>query len=421
MFKEKEENLILKLPFGFRDILPVEAHERREIEDMLRAEFTGWGYGEVRTPVIEYTKNISAGAGADWKDKLISFFDNDGNIVSLRTDMTVPIARLAGMRLKKDMLPARFFYFANSFRQSDIQKGAKRVVNQAGLELIGPEGMPSDIEALNILMNILSKLGINDFRIAAGNMQFIEGTAGWLGLDSREAASLKSMLLKRDMVAMGQLLSGKDEAKKELFFELIKPSADMEKLKGLCEFSGDKKMISGFNYIAEIYNICESAGFKGQLIIDLGIVRNFGYYSGLIFEAYAPGITELLGSGGSYDGLVKKFGLNVPGTGFALDVDILHRALKSSDIFSSNLKKKALIIAEPAECRNALLLAGKLRKTGTIVELLFGSYKSILEICMLRKASSAYVADFKNNEAVVFEFSNDYKESSTRKVKLFEK
>ena len=126
MFKDKEENLILKLPFGFRDIFPVEARERREIEDIFRNEFSSWGYGEVRTPVVEFTRNISAGVGQDWKDKLISFFDNDGDIVSLRADMTVPIARLAGMRIKPEMLPARFFYFANSFRQSDIQKGAKR-------------------------------------------------------------------------------------------------------------------------------------------------------------------------------------------------------------------------------------------------------------------------------------------------------
>ncbi len=144
MFKEKEENLIVKLPFGFRDIFPTEAQEREVIKETIRQEFLLWGYGEVKTPVLEFTKNISAGVGKNWKDKLVSFFDIDGNLVSLRADMTIPIARLTGMRIKSEQLPARFFYFANSFRQSGLSKGKPRVVSQAGLELIGSSGFASD-------------------------------------------------------------------------------------------------------------------------------------------------------------------------------------------------------------------------------------------------------------------------------------
>ena len=125
---------------------------------------------------------------------------------------------------------------------------------------------------------------------------------------------------------------------------------------------GNKKMISSFDYIAEIHDMCVSAGFSTNLIIDLGIVRDFDYYSGMIFEAYCPRITELLGSGGSYDGLVKKFGLSVSGTGFALDMDILHKALKDSYTYSDVSKKKIILISETKDCRNALKLAGDLRK-----------------------------------------------------------
>src|SRR4030043_2489020 len=144
MFKDKEENLIVKLPFGFRDIFPTEAQEKEVIKETIRQEFLLWGYGEVKTPVLEFTKNICAGVGKNWKDKLISFFDIDGNLVSLRADMTVPIARLTGMRIKAGQLPVRFFYFANSFRQSALQKGEKRVLNQAGLEFIGSSSFASD-------------------------------------------------------------------------------------------------------------------------------------------------------------------------------------------------------------------------------------------------------------------------------------
>ena len=160
MFKEKEENLIVKLPFGFRDIFPTEAQEREVIEENIRQEFLLWGYGEVKTPVLAYTRNISSGVGKNWNDKLVSFFDIDGSLVSLRADMTIPIARLTGMRIKPEQLPARFFYIANSFRQSGLSKGKPRVISQAGLELIGSSGFASDLEVLAILINILKKLRI---------------------------------------------------------------------------------------------------------------------------------------------------------------------------------------------------------------------------------------------------------------------
>ncbi|MFO7929182.1 MAG: ATP phosphoribosyltransferase regulatory subunit, partial [Candidatus Humimicrobiaceae bacterium] len=118
MFEAKNDNLVIKLPYGFRDIFPIESGERKIIQGLIGKEFRQWGYGEVNTPVVEFTKNISAGVGEKWSNKLINFLDIDGSLVSLRTDMTIPIARLAGMRIKKSQLPARFCYFANSFRQS---------------------------------------------------------------------------------------------------------------------------------------------------------------------------------------------------------------------------------------------------------------------------------------------------------------
>ena len=418
MFKGKEENLILKLPFGFRDIFPVEARERREIEDILKEEFTCWGYGEVRTPVIEFTRNISAGVGQDWKDKLISFFDNDGNIVSLRGDMTVPIARLTGMRIKPEQLPARFFYLANSFRQSDLQKGKKRVLNQAGLEFIGAEGITSDIEILNILVNILIKLKIKDFRIAIGNIRFVEGASEWLGLDGKRFKALKACLLNRDLVLLEELLQKKDKAKVKLFFELIKPATDAGFLRDFCLEAPDRKMASSLNYLIEIYNLLESIGFSENLIIDLGIIRDFDYYSGMIFEVYARQTTELLGSGGRYDGLVGKFGLNVPATGFALDVDILHQALRDSEIYKKTGSKKLIIAADSRDCSDVLKLAEKLRNEGNNVELFFDNGKAIEELCLSRKADAVYEADFSKNEIKVTDFSNDYKDKNVRRIRF---
>ena len=128
---------------------------------------------------------MSIGVGKDWNNKLINFFDIDGSLVSLRTDMTIPIARLTGMRVKKDQLPVRFCYFANSFKQSGMQKSIKRIYNQAGLEFIGSlNNIKADTEILIILINLLEKLKVGHFKIGLGNIKVIEGLCEWFGLDN---------------------------------------------------------------------------------------------------------------------------------------------------------------------------------------------------------------------------------------------
>ena len=166
---ESKENTNVRLPFGLRDIFPFESNERNAIKRIINRQFRRWGYGEVKTPVMEYTENISIGVGKDWKDKLINFIDADGSLVSLRADMTIPIARLAGMRIKKGQLPARFCYFSDVFRQSGTQIGDKRVYSQAGLEFIGSKNqIKADAEVLIVLIRIMRDLGLSEDTLLAG-------------------------------------------------------------------------------------------------------------------------------------------------------------------------------------------------------------------------------------------------------------
>jgi len=364
MFKDKNEKLISKLPFGFRDIFPVEQHERKSIEEIVRNIFINWGYGEIRTPVVEYTKNLSAGVGKNWKDKLISFFDNDGNLVSMRADMTVPVARLTGMRIKKEQLPVRFFYFANSFRQSGLQKGQKRVLNQAGLELIGSDEFIADIEVLIILITILERLGIKNFKLGLGHIMLIEGICEWFGLESSEYTVIRKNLISNNLVEIQNLLFQKDKKKVKLFMEIIKPSDNINKILKLIKDIENKKVASSFNYIKKVYDFLQNFGFDKYLITDLGTIRDFDYYSGLIFEVFCSGTSGSIGSGGRYDGLVEKFGFDVPATGFALDIDFIHKAIKDVKLERFRFEKAAIILNLQSDYSRVLDFASKLRSRG---------------------------------------------------------
>lgn len=394
MFKNNNEKLIQGLPFGFRDIFPVEANERKNIEEAIRQEFISWGYGEVKTPIVEFTENISSGTGKNWKNKLISLFDIDGNLISMRADMTVPIARLAGMRVKKDQLPARFYYFANSFRQSPAQKGYKRVLNQAGLELVGAGSVFSDMEVLIILINILRRLNIEDFKISMGHVQFVEGVCEWFKLDDKTSCILKENLVKNNMVFISEMLGNIDSNKAEMFFDLISPKLRDKKILESGIITGVKKIDESIKHLINITGLLKELELEKYITFDLGIFRDFDYYCGLVFEIYSPKETELIGSGGRYDGLIKKFGLDVPAAGFALDVDLLHKSIKEPAAFLKKQPGRVMLCAKTKDFIKTIKFSGTLKKKGFIVELSFEDKRKIDHMPGMPQTDFIYKPDF---------------------------
>lgn len=368
---ENSKKLDEKLPSGFRDIFPVEAEERNNIRASIKKEFELWGYGEIKTPVVEFTKNISAGVGKNWKDKLINFFDTDGSLVSLRTDMTVPIARFTGMRIKKNQMPVRFCYFANSFRRSGGQKGEKREYNQAGLELIGSHSYMCDVETLVIIVNILNELVAGNFLIGLGNVSLTDALYEWLNLNEQGKEYIKHNLITKNYVSIREYLYKIDAGKAELFLNLIKPEKNIEKIGSVLKDINNIKVTRSFNYLKTVYEILKELDFSKYFIFDLGILRDFEYYTGLIFEVYSSNINAILGSGGRYDKLIKKFGLDVPATGFALDIDMLHKSMKESNLPVFKTKLKVMLCCENENNLKLLKFSEKLRKENMIAEAMF--------------------------------------------------
>lgn len=368
---ESKENTNVRLPFGLRDIFPFESSERNAIKRIISNQFQKWGYGEVKTPVMEYTENISIGVGKDWKDKLINFIDTDGSLISLRADMTIPIARLAGMRIKKNQVPARFCYFSDVFRQSGTQIGDKRVYSQAGLEFIGSKDLiKSDAEVLMILIRIMNDLGLSEFKLGLGHIGFIDGLSDWFGLDETQKDIMKKKIVLKDFVGIENDLNAIDKKKTGLFMDLLQPENNIEKISDAVEKINTKSVSDVFRYLKELTIMLEEQDCSKCILFDFSIIRDFDYYTGLLFELYSPKITEIIGSGGRYDGLIKKFGLDVPATGFAIDIDLVHSALGDSDLICDF---KILLAAGGCSIslKDAVELADRIRRKNINVEILF--------------------------------------------------
>ena len=179
--------MIDRIPSGTRDVLPDEMRELRALTDRIHEVFATAGYGEVSTPSLEYegTFNRSDTIGRP----AYRVFDEQGNVLILRTDMTVPIARLVATRYSAAEPPLRFCYFAHAYRGVRPQRGQSREFLQAGIELIGVPGPQGTAEVLAVLCAALDAAGLRGYRVGVGDAALYPALLESLGRLARAAGA----------------------------------------------------------------------------------------------------------------------------------------------------------------------------------------------------------------------------------------
>src|ERR1700722_15793089 len=200
------EKMIHPIPSGTRDVLPDETREVRAITDSLRSVFERHGYGEVYTPALEYEAVLArpdmAGAQPPYR-----VFDETGAVLVLRSDMTVPIARVVATRYPKVEPPLRFCYFAHCYRGVRPQRGQPRELLQAGIELIGAPAPQGTAEALGVLCRALDATGLKDYRVGLGDASLYPALMAAIGISDELRPGLLEALARRDFVELGERLA----------------------------------------------------------------------------------------------------------------------------------------------------------------------------------------------------------------------
>src|SRR5215469_5217876 len=201
--------MIHPIPSGTRDVLPEETREVRAITDTLRRVFEGHGYGEVYTPALEYESVL---ARADMAEARPAYrvFDEAGAVLVLRSDMTVPIARVVASRYAASEPPLRFCYFAHCYRGVPPQRGQPRELLQAGIELIGSPAPQGTAEVLTVLCAALDTVGLADYRIGLGDASLYPSLMASVGVPERARGALLDALVGRDFVGLGEELAQLD-------------------------------------------------------------------------------------------------------------------------------------------------------------------------------------------------------------------
>jgi len=319
--------MIQPIPPGTRDVLPDEMRELRRLHLALIEVFESRGYGEVATPTIEYDEVLARGDGRAGESSY-RFFDESGDLLALRSDMTVPIARLVATRYANAELPLRLCYLANAYRAVRPQRGQMREFAQAGVELIGAPAPEGTAEVVEVLEAALDAAGLNRAVIGLGDADLYRQLLSELGVEGEARDSILERLAMHDLVGLEAELSELEGIGEEQ----VATCVALSQLRGGREVLDQARALGGAAVeratarLGETFEALEARGAADRVRIDLGLLRDLGYYSGAILEVYDPALGHVLGGGGRYDRLLERFGVELPAAGFALYLERVHVA-----------------------------------------------------------------------------------------------
>ena len=319
--------MVDRLPSGTRDFLPDEMRELRAMTDRVRAVFEQAGYGEVYTPALEYEATFTR-AHMDSGRPAYRVFDEHGNVLVLRSDMTVPIARLVATRYHDAEPPLRFCYFAHAYRGVRPQRGQSREFLQAGIELIGVESPDGTVEVLTVLCHALDAAGLKTYRVGLGDAALYPALLDRLNIhDAERREGILSDLADGNFVGLQSDISelGISDEDARLLLEVPRTRGGPEVLQALS--APLQHAVTGMRAVHALL----APEVANRIIFDLGLVRGLGYYTGAVFQVYDPTYGVPIGIGGRYDELLGQFGRPLPAVGFSLNVERMHIALTSEE------------------------------------------------------------------------------------------
>jgi len=310
------------IPPGTRDVLPDEMRELRALTDRLRGAFEGAGYGEVWTPSLEYEEVLKKGderaAGAGYR-----LFDEHGEVLALRSDMTIPIARVVATRYGDAEPPFRLCYFAHAYREVERGVGQQREFLQGGMELIGVAAPEGEAEVIALCVSALERAGLRRHRLGVGDGRLYSNLLSALNVPEDRHLPLLESLSRRDLAGLEMRVRelGLPDAQRELLVRLPQLRGGPEVLE-----RADGPVAEAVEGLRTLHELLAERGVADRVIFDLGLVRELGYYTGAVFELYDPAVGFALGGGGRYDELIGRFGRPMPACGIALDVQRVHLA-----------------------------------------------------------------------------------------------
>lgn len=354
----------LQIPQGTEGIYLEEAYRHRRIVRSIEEVFTGWGYLPAQVPIFDFFDTYRDIIGERNVDSIYRLIDREGDLLMLRADITLFLAKQVGLALKAEDLPLRICYADSVLRHQDSEDISRNEFFQVGAELIGKSGIRGDVEVLALLIEVLSLLQLPDVYIHLGTRKLFSLITA--EMESARSGDLHQSVVERDPQGVAEVLSGSALPAKALadLFMFIGSSEEFAELRrGLQVAEGLSEILDPeLDYLVQLSSIMHTAYPEAALRLDLSEIGGQDYYTGMVFQAYAEGADRAVASGGRYDELLGHFGMACGSVGFSMFLRKIESLVGRSERF--DVPEASFV--DDSDIITALQEAHQVRKAGGI-------------------------------------------------------
>lgn len=358
-------------PEGVQDILFEECYTKRNLEAKMRNLFRKCGYSEVETPTLEFFDTFSAESDLTPQETMFKFFDQQGRILVLRPDITIPVARVAANKFKDVPYPLKFSYIGNTFKYNEHGGGKQKEFTQAGVEVVGVNTPEADAEVIATAISAVRATGLENFQIDIGQVEFFKGLMEETGLSVQDIEQMRVLIDSKDYLAIEELVKshGIRGELKELIFSLPGLFGSVDVIDRVEKVAINERSLKALENLRHVLDILEEYDLGKYVSVDLGMVQSLNYYTGIIFRGFTYGIGFPILSGGRYDNLIGLFGDKCPATGFSLGVNMIMTALDRQKIEADKPGIDSLICYSSEGRKSAFKVCEELRNQGLVIEM----------------------------------------------------
>lgn len=312
-------------PEGLEDLLPPQAQKLEFYRRQLVDGFHLSGYDLVLPPLAEFTDSLLTGTARHMAVDTCRFTDQEsGRMMGVRADMTPQVARIVSNRLKAESQISRLCYVGEVLKTRNNKAKGSRSPVQVGAELFGHDGIESDIEIVELMLESLKRIHL-DIKLSLGHVGIVDELIALAGLNDEQGAELIDILERKAIpefeAFVAANLSGEWTGRFEQLISYCGNAADTI-VKAKSEFTGlSDQMDAYLKHLSAMVQHLQATHASVDIHLDLADIRGFQYHNGIIFAAYSVcGFLQPIAKGGRYDDIGADFGLALPATGFSLDL-----------------------------------------------------------------------------------------------------
>ena len=369
---------------GFMELLPREQMMMEKMMAVLRETYAAYGFTPLDTPVIEASEVLLAKAGGETEKQIYRFSKGDSDL-SLRFDLTVPLAKYVALHYGDLAFPFRRFQIGKVYRGERAQRGRFREFYQADIDIIGDGKLDiaNEAEIPSIIFQTFSRLGLKKFQIRVNNRKILNGFYAMLGLGGQAGDVMRTVdkLEKIGPEKVAEILTGELGIPQNAADDILKFIAIRGKntavLEALEQYRGRNELFdTGLDELGTVVKYLSAFGVPEEnFAVDLTIARGLDYYTGTVYETAMLDHPEIgsICSGGRYDNLAEYYTNKIlPGVGISIGLTRLFYVLNEQKMLNTECGSACadvLMLPMTADLSPAIALAARLREAGVRVQL----------------------------------------------------